>query len=39
MQPLTPSYIADIRMILINRIPSLTEEDLDILVDIFLTTH
>ena len=39
MSPLNPSYIADFRTILINRMPHLSEDEINILVDIFLTTH
>ncbi len=39
MQSISPAYFADIRTILLNRIPHLSEDDIDILVDIFLCTH
>jgi len=39
MQPLNPSYIADFRTILYHRMPHLSEDEINILVDIFLTTH
>jgi hypothetical protein len=37
MTPLNPAYFADIRTILINRLPSLSDEDLDIIIDVFLS--
>jgi hypothetical protein len=39
MTPLHPAYFADIRTILLNRLPNLSEDEIDILIDIFLTTH
>jgi len=39
MTPLNPAYFEDIRTILLNRMPHLSEDDIDILIDIFLCTH
>ena len=39
MTTLHPAYFQDIKMVLLNRIPHLSEDDIDILIDIFLTTH
>lgn len=39
MQSISPAYFADIRTILLNRMPHLSEDDIDILIEIFLTTH
>jgi DNA-directed RNA polymerase subunit F len=39
MQSISPAYFADIRTILYNRLPHLSDDDIDILIDIFLTTH
>ena len=37
MYYLNPSYFGDIRTILINRLPSLSDEDLDIILDVFMS--
>jgi hypothetical protein len=37
MYQLSPFYFQDIRTILINRLPSLSDEDLDIIIDVFMS--
>jgi hypothetical protein len=39
MYQITPAYFADIRTVLLNRLPTLTDEDLDIIIDVFLSSH
>jgi hypothetical protein len=36
MHTLGSSYFPDIRTILINRLPTLSDEDLDIILDVFI---
>jgi len=37
MSPLNPAFFEDIRTILLNRLPSLSEEDINIIIDVFLS--
>jgi len=37
MSPLNPAFFEDIRTILLNRLPSLSEEDINIILDVFLS--
>jgi hypothetical protein len=37
MHHLGPAYFPDIRTVLINRLPSLSDEDLDIILDVFMS--
>ena len=39
MYHLSPAYFSDIRAILINRIPSLTDAEIEVIIDVFLTSH
>ena len=39
MYQISPAYFADIRTILYNRMPHLSDTDIEILVDIFMSTH
>ena len=39
MYQISPAYFNDIRTVLLNRLPTLTDEDLDIIVDVFLSSH
>ena len=36
MTPLHPAFFTDIKTILLNRLPSLSDEDLEIIIDVFL---
>ncbi len=36
MYQISPAYFTDIRSILINRLPSLTEEELNIILEVFM---
>ena len=37
MYHLTPSIYPDIKMVLINRLPSLSDEDLEIILDVLMS--
>ena len=39
MYQITPAYFADIRTVLLNRLPTLTDEDLEIIIDVFMSSH
>jgi hypothetical protein len=39
MHHLNPSYFPDIRTVLINRLPNLTDTELEIIIEIFMTSQ
>jgi len=38
MYHISPAYFPDIKAVLINRLPSLTEDELEIILEVFLTS-
>ena len=38
MYHISPAYFADIRTILIHRLPSLSEDELEVIIEIFMTS-
>lgn len=39
MYHISPAYFTDIRTVLLNRLPTLTDEDLEIIIDVFMSSH
>lgn len=39
MQSISPAYFEDIRTILLNRIHHLTDDEIDVILDVFINTH
>jgi hypothetical protein len=38
MYQISPAYFADIRTVLLNRLPDLTDNERDIIIEIFMTS-
>jgi DNA-directed RNA polymerase subunit F len=39
MYHISPSYFTDIRSVLINRLPTLSDDEIEVIIEIFLTSH